>query len=847
MESGESAWHPARRLVWLGGLLRRSLRRAPATLGFVALFWLLGILTSSLGSGPEEPMLDWVSVSSESLPAYWPSLLLSALWANGLFGYISGTLLALGVGMLSERILGSRRFLAAAAGTQVAGALFATGFAAVSGFFFGDWGRELTAESFVGPVAFLCGSATAASAGLDTLWRRRLRLFLFTLVVLLALYSGSFQDVMVVGAALAGGLCGPLLFGRLPRLPRRIASTRREARVLVALAVAASAVGPVLAALNSHAVGPLSVLRYLFTYVETTDPRDLAELCADASRRAECSAARFELRAGPAGFFLATLPQVLLLVFSDGLRRGRRFAWLAALLLQGAMTLAAGFRIYRYLQGDPRGERYEFGVAEQPLALILPMLVPVAVILLLSATGRLFRVSAPSGTYRRTLLKAAAAAAVLSACYVGGGYLYRTGFRPEATVQALLADLPQRFLPVLELWNHSPFLLPQTLPAAVLYEGVGVVFWVLVCILLLRSFILPEPKENPADADRARALLTSGGGSTLSWMTLWAGNSYWFAPDGRSYVAYREGLGVALTVGDPVGPAAGRRPAVEGFAGFCAERGLTPCFYSVGAATDDVASGLGFSSLQVAEETVLDLGALQFKGKKFQDLRTALNRAAKSGIRAEWTTYASAPLSVIDQLHVISEEWVADKQMPEMGFTLGGLEEMDDPGVRLLLAVDDDRTVHAVTSWLPVYGDGQVQGWTLDFMRRRTRGFPAAMDFLIASAALSLQEEGYRFLSLSGAPLARARDRETEEGQENPAALDWLLDRLGAALEPVYGFRSLLAFKAKFQPRYVPLYMAYPDAAALPAIGNALSRAYLPQVSVGQGLNMARRIVGSTR
>ncbi|MBD8042349.1 DUF2156 domain-containing protein [Arthrobacter sp. Sa2BUA2] len=846
MQHGVSAWHRLRRLArWQADVLRGSLRRAPVTLGFVALFWLLGILTSTIASGPEEPLLDWVSVSSESLPEYWPSLLLSAFWATGLAGYIGGTVLALVVGVAAEGILGSRRFLAAAAGTQVAGALLATSFAAVSGFFFGEWGRELTAESFVGPVAFLCGSAAAASAGLETLWRRRLRLLLFTLLVLLALYSGSFQDVMALGAALTGGLCGPLLFGRRPRMPRKIASTRREARVLVALAVLASAVGPVLAALNAHAVGPLSVLRYLFTYVEATSPQDLAELCAEAGRGAECSAARFELRAGPAGFFLATLPQVLLVVFSDGLRRGRRFAWLAALILQAGLTLAAGFRIYRYLTGNPAGERYEFGAVEQPLALLLPMLVPVAVMALLAGTGRLFTVSAPPGTYRRLTASAGLAAAVLAACYVAGGYLARTSFSPEATVRALLADLPQRFLPVLELRNHSPSLLPQTLPAALLYEGVGVAFWVLTCILLVRSFLLPVPEKHPEDVDRARELLTSQGGSTLSWMTLWAGNSYWFAPTGRSYIAYRESFGVALTVGDPVGPEAERREVLDGFMAFCSDQGTTPCFYSVGAGTEDITSVRGFASLQVAEETVLELGALAFKGKKFQDLRTALNRAEKSGVRAEWTTFGTAPLSVIDQIHVISEEWVADKHMPEMGFTLGGLEEMEDPNVRLLIAIDEDRTVHGVTSWLPVYQGGHIQGWTLDFMRRRSRGFPAAMDFLIASAALSLQEEGYRFLSLSGAPLARARDSAGEE--ENPPVMDWLLDRLGAALEPVYGFRSLLAFKAKFQPRYIPLYMAYPDAASLPAIGNALSRAYLPHVSVGQGLSIARRIVGTAR
>jgi hypothetical protein len=53
-----------------------------------------------------------------------------------------------------------------------------------------------------------------------------------------------------------------------------------------------------------------------------------------------------------------------------------------------------------------------------------------------------------------------------------------------------------------------------------------------------------------------------------------------------------------------------------------------------------------------------------------------------------------------------------------------------------------------------------------------------------------------------------------------------------------------LAFKSKFHPRYVPLFMVYPDSAALPGIANALTRAYLPELSLGEGLRLLRSIIG---
>jgi lysylphosphatidylglycerol synthetase-like protein (DUF2156 family) len=167
-----------------------------------------------------------------------------------------------------------------------------------------------------------------------------------------------------------------------------------------------------------------------------------------------------------------------------------------------------------------------------------------------------------------------------------------------------------------------------------------------------------------------------------------------------------------------------------------------------------------------------------------------------------------------------------------MGFTLGGLRELSDDEVRCLIAIDANGTVHAVTSWLPIYRAGSVVGWTLDMMRRSPTSGNGIMEFLIASAALQFQAEGSTFLSLSGAPLARhvVSTRVTGTGR--------LLDRIGRILEPIYGFASLVAFKAKFQPVYRPLFLAYPDSAALPSIGAAITRAYLPLITVRQVMRL---------
>jgi len=333
--------------------------------------------------------------------------------------------------------------------------------------------------------------------------------------------------------------------------------------------------------------------------------------------------------------------------------------------------------------------------------------------------------------------------------------------------------------------------------------------------------------ESPA------VLLRRYGGGTLSWMTLWPRTDYFSSSSGSSYIGYELHAGTAVALGDPVGPAADRAAVLSEFVDACQRDGVVPVLFSVGDATVADAPR-GWQRLTVAEDTIVDLPSLQLTGKRWGTVRTALNRAAREGIEFRLTRLAEEPDAVVAQVRAISEEWVGDKALPEMGFTLGGVDEALDPEVRSGIAVDAEGLVHGVTSWLPVFGGGDViTGWTLDLMRRRDDGFGPVMEFLIASSALAFKEEGALIASLSGAPLSR-------EGGE-PEGVDAVLDALGRVLEPLYGFQSLHAFKQKFNPRYETMSLAFRDEADLPRIALALTRAYLPNSSLLQIARMGLR------
>ena len=124
-------------------------------------------------------------------------------------------------------------------------------------------------------------------------------------------------------------------------------------------------------------------------------------------------------------------------------------------------------------------------------------------------------------------------------------------------------------------------------------------------------------------------------------------------------------------------------------------------------------------------------------------------------------------------------------------------------------------------------------------MRRLPDGFRYTMEFLIASACLAFKEEGAAFVSLSGVPLATARSSGADDGDRG------VLDALPR--HPRHPPRALLRLpvpagvQVEVPALARPLYLVFPDEAALPRIGLALTRAYLPEAGMRDLVSLARQ------
>ena len=778
-------------------------------------------------------------------------LVCSLFLARGVIQLIIDAVLWLVMFSIAEPWLGRTRTVAAALACAAAGALIGLGLCAAAGWLFQDSRFVSRMQFALSPLVLPVGALMAASAFCGHLWRRRIRLIGYVAILVALLYSGNPGDYCILAAALLGHIAGRVMAGPPAHTETGwhwLRSTSFEARRMFAAIAVVLALGPVISITSHNHAGPLSTVGLLMSPA-SVDNGTLAKCLAGATHSG-CFLQFDLLRASMPGAVLRSLlPTAVTLVLAWGLYRGRRFAAICAVAIN---LFTAGVAIAYYLvvplSFAPNGmtSLLQHGAITACVANALP---PLIFAVALAAMLKHFPIRVG---WRRLIGGVGVIVLALLACaavYLMYGIAQPDAFAPRATASSLLAELPGRFLPIGFLSHMKLSFVPRTPLASVVYQGVGLVFWIVVLAVVMRW--MSDVSESNERAQARAERLVETGGESMSFMTTWEGNDYWLSPTGKSAVAYRVLNGIALTCTGPFGDPAEWMDDLTGFTQYCVERSWSPVFYSVHREQRDALLAEGWNSIEVGSEMVVDPRVWKTTGKKWQDVRTAINKAKRDGITDVQSTFLESPLEVREQIEDISEEWAQLKALPEMKFTLGGVEELRDPRVRLLYAVDADGRVLGVTSWLPTWRDGRVVGWTLDFMRHRTDSPNGIMEFLIARMAERLRDEGAadpehaaEFMSLSAAPLAGMnpeRDNAGEGGApagEGTQVLQHALQIVADWMEPAYGFHSLFNFKRKFQPTEAPVYVCYPDPAALPQIGLAVVRAYVPSVTPAEVAGM---------
>jgi len=410
-----------------------------------------------------------------------------------------------------------------------------------------------------------------------------------------------------------------------------------------------------------------------------------------------------------------------------------------------------------------------------------------------------------------SLQKALLMAPVLGAAVLVYGYVGLATFRAQFAWDPGVAPLSEAFhsgIAILE-----PRVDPRNEPAARFLGSLQIAGWLArlyLLTLLLRAVVLRDRLEAPpAEVER---LFRAHGQHSLAAFAVQPDKHHLLLAGGRGLVAYAVRRSVALACGDPLAPAEVLAESAGGFVEHCRRNGWTPCVYDAAEENLPVYAALGLRSLKIAEEAVIDLPSFSLAGGKRATLRALAHKVTRAGLQVRpYERRRAHDAAVDEQLEEISEQWLAEKRLGEMGFTLGrfSLEALD--GVRVFLCLSAQR-VEAFCSWLEYHGGRAV---VVDLMRKRRDAVSGTMDLLLAESLVALKDEGLQEASLANAPLA------------NVGASRGPLDRgvalLFENLNAFYGYRNLFQFKKKFAPRWEGRYLVYPNGSELPRIAVAMT------------------------
>ncbi len=317
-------------------------------------------------------------------------------------------------------------------------------------------------------------------------------------------------------------------------------------------------------------------------------------------------------------------------------------------------------------------------------------------------------------------------------------------------------------------------------------------------------FLLRAPRFHPQAPDAATLAIAKriamAGDQPAAGFALTGDKSIMLSEAGDALVMFGVSGGSWLAYGGPVGKAAAAEEVGFTFVDTARRAGARPVFYEVGSETVPLMLDLGMVLHKMGEEAVVDLTRFTLEGPARKKLRAAYARAGREGLALE---IVSPPHSddLLSQLRLISDEWLVAKNSREKGFSVGRF----DRDWLNLWSIAVVRKADQIVAFANLMATDAHQTCIIDLMRHSGAAPGGTMDFLFTELMLQLKARGFARFSLGMAPLSGlAPDRSGR-----------LWDRFGSLIYrhggSFYNFEGLRTFKAKFDPDWLPHYLASPS------------------------------------
>jgi lysyl-tRNA synthetase class 2 len=334
-----------------------------------------------------------------------------------------------------------------------------------------------------------------------------------------------------------------------------------------------------------------------------------------------------------------------------------------------------------------------------------------------------------------------------------------------------------------------------------------------------------------ADRARIREFIQSplSDGDTLDPFSAREDKEYVFAPDRGAALAYRSLFGVALGTGDPIGAKDQFLGCLRRFVAHSDERGLRPVIMLVREDRLALYEHLGFRTLYLGDEAVLDVAGFTLDSPRMRNVRQAVKRSANFGVTTEVVREADIPPSLVASLREITVR--ARRGKREEGFSAALEEPFTVPQPTCLVALCRDRTGALIgfQRYSPCCGETKL---SVDAMRRVPSAPNGITERMIFEVLQWAGHNGVVELSLNFVAFRRLL-----QGLD-VAAGNAVAARVIRRLNPA-GAPNLFAFTNKFRPRWVPRYLAYRSLTDIPrfAVATLSAEGRLPPWVVRLGVH----------
>ena len=289
------------------------------------------------------------------------------------------------------------------------------------------------------------------------------------------------------------------------------------------------------------------------------------------------------------------------------------------------------------------------------------------------------------------------------------------------------------------------------------------------------------------------------------FLCLSARNQQFTLPGIHGFVAYREYGRHRFCLGGVHARSEHRPQLLDAMLADTRRRGREMVVVQVPVTQVELFRSRGFSVSALGATFAISLSDFSLAGAKKMKLRNKIKRAREVGVRiSEAGRDVPSDEALFDELHAVSENWIAAKHKKELDFMVGEIGKPADPDRRIFVARDQAGKLCGFISYVRAYGSRP--GFLHDLTRKVPDAPVGVMELCNAEAISRFREEGVLYLHLGFTPFVSTPNPFGNDGR----VLAWVIRMLEKYGEPVYPTKSQVDYKKKWGPDVIePEFIAF--------------------------------------